>query len=80
MLWALGRLGGDADVVEALVSAAADQGMQMEVQAEVFRLLGLRVYGGEPRVSEGFDRFSTTKACWSFWACGRGWGCIGFET
>ena len=53
MLWALGRLGGDADVVEALVSAAADQGMQMEVQAEVFRLLGLRVYGGG---AEGFGR------------------------
>ncbi|CAE7246088.1 RAP [Symbiodinium sp. CCMP2592] len=32
LLWALGRLGGDADVVEALVSAAADQAMQMEVQ------------------------------------------------
>ncbi|CAE7809411.1 NEK1 [Symbiodinium microadriaticum] len=32
LLWAMGRLGGAADVVEALVSAAAAQGMQMEVQ------------------------------------------------
>ena len=42
----MGRLGGDADVVEALVSAAAAQGMQMEVQAEVsFPSVGLRAQG-----------------------------------